>query len=133
MISQEAAAFDRRQVTVGLHQALEEKRNAGKGPVRSRRDAARLGAGLIEPAGDDGIEGRVEGLDASDGGVADLGRAHLATPHEIGETEGIVLDIVLGLHASIEAGWVSHVNDGAGSPRCANADQPFETGDILAD
>ena len=98
MMRQEAAAFDRRQVAVGLHQALEEKWNAGKRPVRSRRDAAGLGARLIEPAGDDGIEGRVQRLDARDGGVADLGGADLAAPHEIGETEGIMLVVVLGLH-----------------------------------
>ena len=98
MMSQEAAAFDRWQVTVGLHQALEEKWNAGKRPVLSWRDAAGLGASLIEPAGDDGIEGRVQRLDASDGGFADLGGADLTAPHEIGKTEGIMLAIILGLH-----------------------------------
>jgi hypothetical protein len=99
-----------------LHEALQEEWNAGKGPVWSRRDAAGLGASLIEPAGDHGIEGRVQRLDASDGGIADLGRADLAAPHEIGETEGIVSVVVLGLHASIEAGWVSQVNELSGPP-----------------
>src|SRR5262249_46016609 len=97
-MSQEAAAFCRWQIAVGLHQALQKKRNAREGPVRSRRDAARLRASLIEPARNDGVEGRVQRLDASDGGVADLGGADLAAPHEIGETEGIMSAIFLGLH-----------------------------------
>src|SRR5205085_5478248 len=77
---------------------LQQKWNAGERPVSARRDAARLGARLIEPARDDGIEGRVQRLDASDGGFADLGGADLAAPHEIGKTEGIMSAIILGLH-----------------------------------
>jgi hypothetical protein len=34
-----------------------------------------------------------------------------------------MLVVILGVHASIEAGWVSPVNDSAGSPRCANTDR----------
>src|SRR5436305_5168576 len=103
MLRQEAAAFDRRQVTVGLHQALEEKRNAGKRPVRPRPDAAGFGASLIEPAGDDRIEGRIQPLNAGDGGVADRGGAHLTAPDEIGETEGVMSVVVFGLHVRYRA------------------------------
>src|SRR5262249_38192155 len=106
MIRQKAAAFRQWQITVGLHQTLEKNWNAGKGPVLSRRDAVRLGARLVEPARDDRIDGRVQRLDAGDGGFADLGGGYLAASHEIGEAEGIVSAILLGLHQVSVATWV---------------------------
>src|SRR5207247_1412134 len=50
---------------------------------------ARFGACLLEALRDDGIQLRVQALDARDGHVDQLARAHLALPHQLGLRRGI--------------------------------------------
>jgi hypothetical protein len=50
-----------------------------------------LGSGPFEPAMDDGVELRIDRLDAGDGGVDELEGLHLAGPDEPRQSNRVVI------------------------------------------
>ena len=91
-VGEEARAAGQRHAGERAAQVLEQERHAGKRRVAIERD--RLAARLVVDLGDDGVQVRVQLLDARDRRFQNFARRHLAGVDQLRQAQAVIVHVL---------------------------------------